>query len=154
MPLVSVQTKLTTILSLTQQLRGSCAYYVQRFGDGNPVQTAELVSLAKQFREIATAAAPFSGDTAVSAEADRQFAGQAGWQNGSLLALLAAVLPMVENAIAAAKAAAPSASYGGGSAPVLSSWNSDGTTSPVSVSSSAVQSLRTVLSGIVSTIPE
>jgi len=154
MPLVSVQTKLSTILSLAQQARASSAYYVQRFGDGNPVQTQELVNLAKQYREIAAAAAPFVGDTAVSAEADRQFSGQAGWQNGTLLALLAAVLPMVENAITAAKAAAPSVSYGGGSVPVLASWNSDGTTPPVSVASSAVQSLRTVLSGIVSTIPE
>lgn len=152
MPLVSVQTKLSTILSLAQQARGSAAYYVQRFGDGSPVQTQELVSLAKQFREITSAAAAFANDAAVSAEADRQFAGQTGWQNGSLLALLAAVLPMTENAVAAAKAAVPS--YLNGTVPALSSWNPDGTTSPVSVASQDVQVLRTILSGIVSTIPE
>lgn len=154
MPLVSVQTKLSTVLALTQQLRGSCVYYVQRFGDGNPVQTQELVNLAKQFREIATRAAPFVGDAAVSAEADRQFAGQSGWQAGALLALLGSILQAVEGAITLARSAVPFATHSGSEVPITSTWNADGTTTPFAVDSAAVQSLRTALSGIVSGIPE
>jgi len=152
MPLVSVQTKLTTVLALAQQLRGSCVYYVQRFGDGKPVPTSDLVNLARQMREIAGRAAPFVGDIAVSDEADRQFAGQPGWQAGSLLTLLVVVLPMIENSITAA--AVPSVSSDGRSVPVLCSWNADGTVSPFEVSTGSVQSLRSVLSGIVTVIPE
>lgn len=155
MPLVSVQTKLTNVLALAQQARGSSKYYVQRFGDGQPVQTQELVGLAKQFREIATRAAAYVGDASVSAEADRQFAGQDGWQAGSLLTLLGAIPPMIEGVIAAAKAATPTITDDAGRpVPVLSVWNADGTTTPAEVNSAAVQSLRTLLGQIVSVIPE
>lgn len=154
MPLVSVQTKLTTVLALAQQLRGSCVHYVQRFGDGKPVPTSDLVNLARLLRETADRAAPFVDDAAVSDEADRQFAGQAGWQAGSLLALLVAILPVVEDAIAATRAAIPSVEHGGQSFLVMSTWNANGTVSQFAVEPAAVQSLRTVLGGIAAAIPE
>jgi len=154
MLLVSVQTKLTTVLALAQQARNSSAYYVQRFGDGQPVQTQELVNLARQYREIATRAAVFAGDSAVSAEADRQFAGQPGWETGSLLVLLAGVSALIEQVISAAKAAAPSLTDGNKTVPILSVWNTDGTTTPAEVSAASVQSLRSLLSQIVVAIPE
>lgn len=148
MPLLTVQTRLEMVLAAGKTLRRSAAQSASRLS--TEVAADELVSLCNHFRGLINDIAPFAADAAVSAEADRQFNGQAGWSAGSLLTLIAGCRQLAEAAIAEIRRIVPQSN----GHPLVKRWNDDGTCDFTLISVNDAATLRTILQQIVAAIPE
>ena len=148
MGLVSLHTRLTSLLTAARHIRGACAD-LSALSASAPVSANVIVELAQNVAGVLSdVVADAEGDAELVTYAAGQFAGQEWTPLDQQIAGVKALLTAV---VAACRATVP---MDGSNRLLKDTWNTDGTVSVRRMTSAETASLRAVLDAVTAAIPE
>lgn len=149
MPLISLHTRLFTLLGEANAVRQMCADHRTAMAAGS-VSANVVVGLSQRLHaSLANVVAPAEGDAELVTYAAAQFADEPSWV--PLDQQIAGIKYLLQHAVLACKACVPTDAQG---RILKDTWNADGSVSVLAVTSTDTADLRSALASVLAAIPE